>query len=66
VLFSSLGSGRTGALLNAVIIGAVHVAATFFAILCVDRLGRRWVLLGGGALMFVGMVRLLGLTSMAV
>lgn len=33
VIFSSLGSGAEGALLNTVIIGAVNVASTFVSIL---------------------------------
>lgn len=41
VLFSTLGSGRSAALLNTVIIGAVNVVATFVAIFSVDKVGRR-------------------------
>ena len=56
VIFSSLGSGRSAALLNTVIIGAVNVAATFVSIFSVDRFGRRFLFIEGGIQMFVGLV----------
>ncbi|KAL4451960.1 hypothetical protein ABPG75_007622 [Micractinium tetrahymenae] len=48
VIFSSLGSGAEGALLNTVIIGAVNVASTFVSILSVDKFGRKFLFLEGG------------------
>ncbi|PRW33669.1 H(+) hexose cotransporter 2 [Chlorella sorokiniana] len=53
ILFSSLGTGDDGALLNAVIIGSVNLVSTGVAILLVDRAGRRALFLEGGAQMFV-------------
>ncbi|PSC76673.1 H(+) hexose cotransporter 2 [Micractinium conductrix] len=48
VLFASLGTGRSTALLNTVIIGAVNVGCTMIAVLFVDRFGRRFMLIEGG------------------
>eukprot|EP00887_Chlorella_sp_A99_P004783 scaffold4.g4783.t1 len=48
VLFSSLGTGRSTALLNTVVIGAVNVGCTIIAVLFVDRFGRRFLLIEGG------------------
>ncbi|KAI7844485.1 hypothetical protein COHA_001944 [Chlorella ohadii] len=48
VIFSSLGSGAEGALLNTVIIGAVNVVSTFVSILSVDKFGRRFLFIEGG------------------
>lgn len=53
ILFSSLGTGKSAALMNAVIIGAVNLIATFVSILLVDRAGRRKLFLQGGTQMFV-------------
>ena len=39
-IFASLGSGRSAALENTVIIGAVNVVATFVSIFTVDKFGR--------------------------
>jgi hypothetical protein len=56
VIFSTLGSGRSAALLNTVIIGAVNVVATFVSIFSVDKFGRRFLFLEGGVQMFAGLV----------
>lgn len=48
VLFSSLGTGRSTALINTVVIGAVNVGCTVIAVLAVDRFGRRFLLVEGG------------------
>ena len=48
VLFSSLGSSQTTALLSTVIVGAVNVLATLVAVFGVDRFGRRILLLEAG------------------
>jgi hypothetical protein len=46
-LFESIGHGTNAALLNTVVIGAVNVASTVVAILCVDKFGRKVLFLGG-------------------
>ncbi len=48
MLFSSLGSSQTTALLSTVIVGAVNVLATLVAVFGVDRFGRRILLLEAG------------------
>ena len=48
VLFSSLGSSQTTALLSTVIVGAVNVLSTLVAVFGVDRFGRRVLLLQAG------------------
>lgn len=53
ILFSSLGTGDDGALLNAVIIGSVNLVSTGVAIYFVDRAGRRALFLQGGTQMFI-------------
>ena len=55
-IFSSLGSGRSGSLMNTVIIGAVNVVSTFVSIFSVDRFGRRGLFLEGGVQMILGQV----------
>ncbi|GAB4823413.1 hypothetical protein N2152v2_010459 [Parachlorella kessleri] len=56
VLFSSLGSGKSAALLNTVIIGAVNVVSTFVSILTVDKFGRKALFLEGGIQMFLAQI----------
>lgn len=55
-VFLATGASTSNALLSSVIIGLVNVAATVVAILAVDRLGRRFLLLQGGAQMVVTQV----------
>jgi hypothetical protein len=55
-VFLATGASTSNALLSSVIIGLVNVAATIVAILAVDRLGRRFLLLQGGAQMVVTQV----------
>jgi hypothetical protein len=56
ILFSSLGTGQKGALLNAVIIGGVNLVATFVSIYLVDRAGRRKLFLEGGMQMLIAQI----------
>eukprot|EP00898_Chlorokybus_atmophyticus_P007419 jgi/Chlat1/7679/Chrsp64S07174 len=56
VLFSSLGFGTSSSLLQAVIIGAVNVVATFVSVVTVDRLGRKVLFLEGGVQMATALV----------
>ncbi|GAB4823874.1 hypothetical protein N2152v2_010920 [Parachlorella kessleri] len=48
VLFSSLGSASSAALLNTVVVGAVNVGSTMIAVLFSDKFGRRFLLIEGG------------------
>ncbi|PSC71372.1 H(+) hexose cotransporter 2 [Micractinium conductrix] len=54
VIFSSLGSGHSAALLNTVIIGAVNVLATFLSIFTVDKVDRKGLFIEGGIQMIIG------------
>jgi sugar porter (SP) family MFS transporter len=51
VLFGTLGSGQSAALLQTVIVGVVNVLATLIAVFLVDRAGRRPLLISGGIIM---------------
>lgn len=53
VLFQSLGFGGNASLYSAVLTGAVICGATLVSIVTVDRVGRRFLFLEGGAQMFV-------------
>lgn len=53
VLFSSIGQGHTAALLNTAIIGAVNVLATVVAVVLVDKVGRKALLIAGGVQMII-------------
>jgi sugar porter (SP) family MFS transporter len=55
-LLSSAGLGNSAALLANVVNGAVNVAMTIAAIMLLDRVGRRPLLLGGTAGMAAGMI----------
>lgn len=55
-MFVAAGQSTSNALLSAVIIGLVNVAATGVAAVAVDRAGRRFLLLQGGAQMVVTQV----------
>ena len=57
ILFESLATGALGGLLNTVIINIVNVLATLPAIILVDRLGRRILLMTSAAWMFVAQVQ---------
>lgn len=53
VIFSSLGSAHSTALLNTVVINSVNLVCTFVAIALVDRFGRRGLFLEGGIQMII-------------
>lgn len=53
VLFDTLGFGNDAALYSSVITGAVNVLSTIVSIYCVDKLGRRVLLLEAGVQMFI-------------
>lgn len=53
VLFKTIGFADDASLMSAVISGGVNVAATVVSIYCVDRFGRRFLFLQGGAQMFI-------------
>lgn len=48
-IFAAAGYAISGILFNIVITGAVNVAFTFVALALIDRIGRRWLMLGGAA-----------------
>jgi len=59
VLFQTLGFGNSAALYSAVIVGAVNVASTMVAVILVDRVGRRWLLLEACVQMLLAQVLIL-------
>ncbi|KAJ0973601.1 hypothetical protein J5N97_015566 [Dioscorea zingiberensis] len=56
VLFNTLGFKSDASLYSAVITGAVNVLSTVVSIYCVDRVGRRALLLEAGVQMFLSQV----------
>ncbi|RLN35714.1 hypothetical protein C2845_PM03G30640 [Panicum miliaceum] len=56
VLFKTLGFGGSASLMSAVITGLVNLASTLVSVFTVDRVGRRALLLEGGAQMLAGQV----------
>ncbi|KAL6971480.1 Sugar transport protein 13 [Sarracenia purpurea var. burkii] len=56
VLFNTLGFKDDASLYSAVITGAVNVISTVVSIYCVDKLGRRFLLLEAGVQMFFSQV----------
>ncbi|CAM6085441.1 unnamed protein product [Calypogeia fissa] len=56
VLFETLGFANDAALYSAVITGIVNVSSTIVAVLIVDKVGRRKLLLESGFQMFVAML----------
>ncbi|XVF01572.1 hypothetical protein REPUB_Repub04eG0100600 [Reevesia pubescens] len=53
VLFRSVGFGSDGALLGAIILGAVNILSTLVSTYAVDRVGRRILFLQAGAQIFL-------------
>lgn len=53
VIYSTLGSAHSAALLSAVVTNAVNLVCTFVAIAVVDRFGRRGLFLEGGIQMVI-------------
>ncbi len=58
LMFKNLGASTDSAMLQTVIVGATNVVFTLVAIVTVDRLGRKPLLIAGGAVMGVSMVTL--------
>ena len=56
VLFASLGSATSAALLNTVVVGAVNVGSTLIAVAFSDKFGRRFLLIEGGIQCCLAMV----------
>ncbi|GAV79418.1 Sugar_tr domain-containing protein [Cephalotus follicularis] len=53
ILFKTMGFGSNAALMSSVITSIVNALATFVSILTVDKVGRRFLFLEGGAQMFL-------------
>ncbi|MBS1662878.1 MAG: sugar porter family MFS transporter [Bacteroidetes bacterium] len=69
LIFSSIGIPRDGQLLQTVFIGGVNLVFTLLAMLLVDRLGRKPLMLfgaGGLCILYIIVVRQLGVQSTAV
>lgn len=69
LIFSSIGIPRDGQLLQTVFIGGVNLVFTLLAMLLVDRIGRKPLMLigaGGLCILYIVVVRLLGTGSSAV
>jgi SP family xylose:H+ symportor-like MFS transporter len=58
LMFRNLGAGNDSALLQTVIVGAANMLSTLVAIVWVDRLGRKPLLIAGAACMAVTMLSL--------
>lgn len=65
-VFLATGQSTSNALLSAVIIGLVNVAATVVAIVAVDKMGRRFLLLQGGVQMVITQVTCWGVLVFSV
>ncbi len=55
-IFKSMGSGTDSALLQTIIVGIVNLSFTVLAILCVDKFGRKPLLIIGALVMAVSML----------
>ncbi|OMO77922.1 Sugar/inositol transporter [Corchorus olitorius] len=58
VLFRSIGFGSDGALIGAIILGAVNIISTLVSTYAVDRLGRRILFLQAGIQIFICQIAL--------
>ncbi|KAL3524137.1 hypothetical protein ACH5RR_016971 [Cinchona calisaya] len=56
ILFRTLGLGESASLMSAVVTGSVGICTTFISMLIVDKVGRRFLLINGGACMFVNQI----------
>jgi predicted MFS family arabinose efflux permease len=58
VLFQTAGFGANGALMGAVVLGAVNLGSALVSVATVDRYGRRPLFLAGGLVMIMCQVRI--------
>ncbi|HVJ54735.1 MAG TPA: D-xylose transporter XylE [Aliidongia sp.] len=58
LMFQNLGAGSSSALLQTVVVGVANMLATLIAVLTVDRLGRKPLLIAGAVCMAVPMLAL--------
>jgi MFS family permease len=58
VLFQTAGFGANGALMGAVVLGAVNLGSALVSVATVDRYGRRPLFLAGGLVMIMCQVRM--------
>nr|AFO84095.1 hexose transport protein [Actinidia polygama] len=63
VFFRTIGLGESASLMSAGVTGLLGMASTFVSMLIVDKLGRRKLLMVGGAIMLVSQVMVGGLLA---
>lgn len=63
ILFRTIGLGESASLLSTLITGVVGSTTTFIAILVVDKVGRRFLLITGGVIMFLSQIAIGGIMA---
>ncbi|KAI3458328.1 hypothetical protein Pfo_014991 [Paulownia fortunei] len=63
ILFRTIGLGESASLMSVVITGVVGSSTTFIAMLVVDKVGRRFLLIMGGLIMFLSQMTVGGIMA---